>query len=720
MTGKISAIELINERLISFLGHRKSWKRLNPIQNIAIPVIKDKKDTLVIAPTASGKTEAVLIPVFDDIISNNMEPVSVIYVSPLKALINDMYGRIEDWADYFNLSVMKWHGDVSSSKKSSFLKNPTDFLLITPESLEVILMNKTNQEKNQIFNNVKYFIIDEIHYFVESDRGTQLNSLLNRIKNYTNQQPNMIGLSATVGNPDLVLKWLKSDNQGEIVVDKAKRPFQYKVLNENSLIENLKKYVNRKILIFVPSRKDAEKYYNVLRKELKLKNIYVHHSSVDKEIREESEEQFKNWKTGFMISTSTLELGIDVGNIDIVVQIRPPSNVSSFLQRVGRSGRRSNIQRSIIFYTRDEEVFISLAELLLILENTIENIKIPEKPKDIYFHQILSSIFENDKIKKTDLYNNLKGCFSFSKITKEEFDKILEYMEEKEFIEERSGFINLGYNFEKKYGKKNFLDFYSVFCPNYEFQVKEGIKNIGNLDSFFVVQFLKTGSLFVLGGLKWKVKEIDYQKFRVKVERSSTKEVDIPEWFTEGGVMDYLITRKIYDILLNDYDKNTLKYFDALAQEIIEDWTANSYNSGFEKGFIPVEINNKESKVYIYTFGGFKVNSLISSVFSLYYNIYSVQDSPYYSSFKFREKITFDDVEKVMYSLEKIFKNEDIYNLIDERTQKFVKNKFINYLPEEDKAKLKMELLYNKDDLINLIEANTLKLIETSPFKNWK
>lgn len=722
MTGRSSSIDLLNIRLKGFLGHHLKWKRLNPIQNSAIPVIKEKYDTVVIAPTASGKTEAVLIPIFNDIIENNLEPVSVIYVSPLKALINDMYGRIENWCDYFNLSVTKWHGDVSPSKKNSFIKNPTDFLLITPESLEVILMNKTVEEKRKIFQNVKYVIVDEIHYFVESDRGTQLNSLLNRISKYNDNPTIKVGLSATVGNPDLVLHWLKTNPHGKIVKDPSKRPFQYKVLcgSDDSIIEVLSRYKNKKILIFVPSRKDAEKYYTVLRRELKLKNIYVHHSSVDKERREESEERFKFWENGFMISTSTLELGIDVGNIDIVVQIRPPSNVSSFLQRIGRSGRRSQNQRSIIFYTRDEEIFITFAEISLITEGIIEDIKIPDKPKDIYFHQILSTIFEHDKIKKPDLYNSLKDSFVFSKINKDEFNSIIENMEEKEFIEERGGHISLGYNFEKKYGKRNFLEFYSVFCPNYEFQVKEGLKNIGMLDSFFVVQFLKTGSLFILGGQKWKVKEIDYPKFRVKVESSTSKEIDIPKWFTEGGVMDYLITRKIYQILLGTYENQILQYFDEFAQKTVQKWISRAKESGFQEGFIPVEINTEESRVYIYTFAGFKVNSLISSIFSLYFDIYLIEDSPYYSSFKYRQSISYDDICNIMYDMENIFKKPDIYSLIDERTQKLVKNKFLNHLPDEDKARLKMDLLYNQEDLLSLMKENSLKDIQSSPFKIWR
>ena len=182
---KINPIELLDSRLENYLGNRLNWTELTPIQKCTIPVLKDKNDTLIISPTASGKTEAALIPIFDDIIRNNIQPMSVLYVSPLKALINDMYDRIEKWCEYFYLEITKWHGDVNHPRKNAFIKNPSDFLLITPESLEVILMNRSFQQKKNIFKNIKYVIVDEIHYFVESDRGTQLNSLINRIKNYT-------------------------------------------------------------------------------------------------------------------------------------------------------------------------------------------------------------------------------------------------------------------------------------------------------------------------------------------------------------------------------------------------------------------------------------------------------------------------------------------------------------------------------------------------------
>ena len=249
----------INGRLLHFLSNRLDWKELNSIQRKSIPSVLNHENTLILAPTASGKTEAALIPIFSEILNKSLKPCSVLYISPLKALINDMHNRIEKWGNHFGLTATKWHGDVSKSRKDKFTKEPTDFLSTTPESLEVILMNRTSEEKQRVFNNVKFILIDEIHYFAASDRGVQLNSILNRISKYT-PNASIIGLSATVGNPEIISKWISLDNPAKIIRDTGGRKLQYKVLNLSidDLSKVLKKYINKKVLIFANSRKVAE------------------------------------------------------------------------------------------------------------------------------------------------------------------------------------------------------------------------------------------------------------------------------------------------------------------------------------------------------------------------------------------------------------------------------------------------------------------------------
>ena len=411
----------INKSLLHFLSNNLGWRELNAIQKKAIPIVFSGRDTLILAPTASGKTEAALIPIFSEILNNHLPPVSVLYISPLKALINDMHHRIEKWGNHFGLTATKWHGDVNKYQKDKFTKNPTDFLSTTPESLEVILMNRTTGEKERVFNNIKYILIDEIHYFADSDRGIQLNSIINRISKYT-PNASIIGLSATVGNPDLIAEWVNPIKPAEIVSDNSGRKLQYKVfdLPDFALSKVLSGLTDKKVLIFANSRRTAELSYYNLKKNIDMKNIFIHHGSINKDTREENEDKFKAVKNGFMVATTTLELGIDIGDIDVVVQLSAPSQASSFSQRIGRSGRRSKVQRTILI-SQGFNLLMSLAELILYHENSVEKIKISDKSTDILFHQILSVVFEKGNPNYKDLYDELKGCYSFSGISFEDY-----------------------------------------------------------------------------------------------------------------------------------------------------------------------------------------------------------------------------------------------------------------------------------------------------------
>lgn len=713
------AVSLLNKRLTHFLAHRLKWNDLNSIQKETIPSILEGNDTLIISPTASGKTEAVLLPVFSEILDNHYEPLSVLYVAPLKALINDIYDRIDLWTKYFDLTVTKWHGDVAKSYKNKFLKKPTDFLVITPESLEVIFMNRDENEKMKVFKNLKYVIVDEIHYFAESDRGIQLNSLLNRINKYCDRKPIRLGLSATVGNPGTVAKWLNYENPPKIIKNTNSRRLQYKLWDTNELktVKRLKKYSNKKILIFVPSRSLAEHYFSLL-KQLRFSNIFIHHSSIDREYRENSEKKFKKSKFSIMVSTSTLELGIDVGDIDIVVQIEPPYTISSFLQRIGRGGRESKLQRTIITGNQ-MSILVALAEIILIKEDLIENINIPTNSKDIFFHQILSSIFEKSKVDYKELYYNLTSSYVFSDISKKEYMNILKHMEKQEFIYINEKFLTLGYTFEEKFGKNNFRNFYSVFCPNHEFQVKNDNVMVGSIDASFVT-FLRPGESFILGGKKWNIIQIDKKHRIVKVIQNPISESCIPKWSSYGLTLSYLISRKTYEVLLNQYPEKLVKTsdnFDKHAQKTLELAQKKAFESGFAEGIIPVEITN--GRVYIYTFAGDKANVLLTILFSFYYKISNIHISPFYSSFIVKGSISFQEIEKIIYGAEKVLNSCNIYDLIYHFTDKFYKNKFINFLPQKDEVELKMRLLYDKDNLIKVINENALMQVYDVDFDKW-
>jgi len=704
----------LNRNLLHFLSNTLGWSDLNAIQRKAIPQVLSGNDTLILAPTASGKTEAALIPIFSEILNNHLEPVSVLYVSPLKALINDMHNRIEKWGNHFGLTATKWHGDVSKYQKDKFTKNPTDFLSTTPESLEVILMNRTSGEKERVFKNIKYILIDEIHYFADSDRGIQLNSLLNRISKYT-PNASIIGLSATVGNPDLIAEWINPNNPAQIVRDTSGRKLQYKVLNlpESAISSVLEKHQDKKVLIFANSRRVAESAYYQLKKKLRLKNIFIHHGSVNKETREENEDKFKAVDHGFMVATTTLELGIDIGDIDIVVQLTSPSQVSSFSQRIGRSGRRSKVQRTILL-SQGFNLLVTLAELMLHHESKVEKIKVSRKSIDILFHQILSSVFEKGNVDLKELFEELNGCYAFSDITPNDYMNMLKEMRNYGLLDINHNILTLGYEFEKEFGKANYKNFYAVFSPSFSYTIFEGNREVGTLDIAYAID-LGVGDQFNLAGKLWRVTSIDHDKYIVRVSKENLTKINVPSWHSEGAPINILVTKKIYDILQGNFDRKYLNPFDNSSCEIIENAILNAQIDEFRPGILPIEIN--KGAIYIYTFAGDKANKLLLKIFEMYFDVYNPFTTPIYTSFRVREGISPEEIESVIYDLNNILSQKATESMLDQLTESFKKNKFIEFLPENIRGSLKMDILFDKEALLEATDNRMINFINESKFR---
>lgn len=411
-----------------------------------------------------------------------------------------------------------------------------------------------------------------------------------------------------------------------------------------------------------------------------------------------------------MISTTTLELGIDIGNIFAVVQLTPPNTVSSFMQKLGRSGRSKNTpSRTIVFYQNPQTIFMTLAEIILAKNNQVEDVKIIKKPYDIYFHQILSTLYNKGKMEDTKLYNFLKNCYVFENISLSEYNQLINYMIEEEFLNKHSNYLSTGYNFEKKYGKINYRDFYAVFCPTNEFDVKEGIKTIGTIDPIYALM-LKSGDNFILAGQHWKINKIDTLKYLIQVTKAKSKKGEVPDWNGDGPQLSYTLTRKIYSLLLNKFDKKILNYdksrFDEKSKEIISLHINDCANNGFNQNTIPIELDSKSGEIFIYTFAGDKANQLLSLIFKLYFETYNNKNTPFYCSFKIRGDYKYEDIANVIFNVKTLLSKKEnkikIINLMDT----YYKNKFINHIPPKFNAQLKFELLFDEKDLINLCEKN--------------
>ncbi|MEW6282207.1 MAG: DEAD/DEAH box helicase, partial [Candidatus Eremiobacterota bacterium] len=347
-------MSLLSERLQEGLARRLGWRSLRPVQELALAEVLAGRNTVILAPTAGGKTEAALLPVLEGLMRGQARPVGALFLSPLRALLNNQEPRVELLASLAGLTSFKWHGDVRASAKKRFRSEPAHLLLITPESLEGILSNPRSRAAD-LFQGLRYAVIDEIHAFVGDDRGDHLAALLERLTEFS-PDFQRIGLSATVGNPEVLLEWLQGSSRREGVVVRPSREPSTRVVEilplgadqDPGRVAGLLAR-GQKSLFFADSRKRAE-YLKTRMDEAGIRT-FVHHASLSREVREEGEQAFREGSNCSIVCTSTMELGLDVGDLDLVLQLGAPSTVSSFLQRFGRTGRRAGTRGRMAFLT---------------------------------------------------------------------------------------------------------------------------------------------------------------------------------------------------------------------------------------------------------------------------------------------------------------------------------------------------------------------------------
>ena len=361
------------------------WENFTQVQDLTIPLImQTESDIIVSANTASGKTEAAFLPIITMIEERAQTELKVLYISPLKALINNQFERIERLCQNCEINIYRWHGDIGQSHKNKLLKNPSGILQITPESLESLFINKTGHLK-PLFQGIEFIVIDEIHSFLDSPRGTQLRSLLSRMEAYTRVRPRIIGLSATIRNFDFVKRWVNHERPEEVEVVEAPdedKELQYSLLHFPAgkdgkipfeLFEDLREVTrNYQSLIFCNSRGTVEEATVMLNRLAEKEGIqegyFAHHSSIDKAEREYVEKRLATSRTPqSIVCTSSLELGIDIGALDLVCQLDTTFTVSSLKQRMGRSGRKQEEAQILQMYTTSEDSLVQLFAFPILL-----------------------------------------------------------------------------------------------------------------------------------------------------------------------------------------------------------------------------------------------------------------------------------------------------------------------------------------------------------------
>jgi ATP-dependent Lhr-like helicase len=592
--------------------HDKRWEVLRPIQAAAITRIMSTDEHYILASrTASGKTEAAFLPVLSKI-DRQRAGVFVLYVSPLIALINDQFARVEELCTYLDMTVTKWHGEASVGGKNRLLKEPSGVVLITPESIEAMFVNRPYQVK-LLFEQLQFVVIDEIHAFIGSDRGVQLKSLLSRLRAINKGRFRVIGLSATIGDYEEAKRFTGEPEKTKVLLDKTAKEteafFRYFPKESEALPVPLLKDLYRetsenKVLLFPNSRGRAEEVaVRLLRISEKVgghKNYFSHHSSVDKEVREYVEDFAKNNKRqNFLIScTSTLELGIDIGSVDEVVQIDATYSIASLIQRIGRSGRREGEKSYLYLYATDKwSLLQSLACWVLFQEGFIDPPEISIQPYDILAHQALSIVKSTSGISSVDMVSRLGRNHAFSQIASGEIEEITAHLLETGMLELVGRELIIGVDGEFLV---NHRDFFSVFQTEEQFKVLHAGNSIGEVP--FSAQ-VREGENILLAARVWKIRYVDEKAKKIEVERAVDGKK--PVFSGGGGVIHSRIREKMMEILFSGNDYQELN--DAAREALRELRCEFNCFSALSQEFDRPLWRSETSSVILFPFVGTKV-----------------------------------------------------------------------------------------------------------------
>ncbi len=534
------------------LANTLRWNGLRPTQAAAVEPILAGRDSLVLAPTAGGKTEAAILPLLSRVAAEEWQGVSILYVCPLRALLNNLQPRIDGYCQWLGRTAAVWHGDVSQSQRQRILAARPDILLTTPESLEAMLVS-TKVDPRLLFSGLRAVVVDEIHAFAGDDRGWHLLGVLERLSRIAGRELQRIGLSATVGNPQELLDWLQGSFTArdktlvapevgvgpaapEITVD-----YVGSLGNAARVIAAL--HQGEKRLAFVESRRQAEELGSALR-ELGIET-YISHSSLSAAERRRSEAAFAEARDTVIVATSTLELGIDVGDLDRVIQIGSTRTVASFLQRLGRTGRRAGTTRNCLFLCVDDESLLLAAGMLKRWsDGWVEPIEPPVHPRHIAAQQLMALCLQEHRI-TTSARQEWWGDLP---IFDDTADVILNHLVAEGYFEPDGPFLHIGPEAERRFGRRYFSDLTAVFTAPPEFLVLAGRVEVGTVGTDLLTQEVDGPRVLLLGGRSWKVTHVDWERRHCFVE--ATDGGGQAKWSGLSGGLSFDITRGMRDVIL--------------------------------------------------------------------------------------------------------------------------------------------------------------------------
>ncbi|MFV2102972.1 DEAD/DEAH box helicase [Micromonospora sp. LOL_024] len=536
------------------------WSALRPLQEAAVQPLLDGYDALLLAPTAGGKTEAAMFPVLSRMAKENWSGTSVLYVCPLKALLNNLLPRVEHYTGWLGRRAALWHGDVTMGQRRKILRDRPDVLLTTPESLESMLVSMA-VDHEEFFRHLRAVVVDEVHAFAGDDRGWHLLAVLERLSRVAGRPVQRIGLSATVGNPDDLLSWLQGSGRdhrhARVVapgvvggVAAPSGPSSDIELDYVGSVHNAARVIaalhrGEKRLVFCDSRALVEDLGQRLR-ELGVRT-FLSHASLAADERRRAEEAFAQERDCVIVATSTLELGIDVGDLDRVIQIDAPRSVAAFLQRIGRTGRRSGSTRNCLFLALDGGGLLHASGLLRLWQRGwVEAVVPPVEPRHIVAQQILALVLQRHRLGDQLWPEEWNGLAPFNKSA----DVIMRHLLEHGYLDADSGMLFIGPEAELRFGHRHFMDMLAVFTAPPQFTVLSGRTEIGRTDPALLTARVDGPRLLLLGGRSWRVTYVDWKRRRCFVEPADGGGKAL--WMTGNPPqgLSYALVRSMRDVLL--------------------------------------------------------------------------------------------------------------------------------------------------------------------------
>ncbi len=530
------------------------FEELTEIQKEAIPEILEEKNCLIIAPTGSGKTECATIPIFSKLKTRKVsKKIKALYITPLRALNRDVFKRIINYAENENLKIEIRHGDTSQANRKRIADNPPDILITTPETLVNLLSQKKHLDA---LSDLEWVIIDEVHELLASERGSQLCLSLERLQIKSKNQIHRIGLSATVGNPEEAGRFLVgTDRKFQLIHDTSLRNYDVDVVFVDGIMDDVavkiieyikKEQITSPVLLFTNSRGESERLSSILKQKTSI-NVELHHGSLSRQVREETEDMLRDGKSGIVVCTSSLELGLDIGSVELVIHYGSPRQVSKFMQRIGRSKHdRGDSARGLIITENADDEFEIQAIIERIKEGSIEEQKIHHGSLDVLAHHLVGLSMQVGNVPIEAALKLTKLAYPFRDISLEEFFDVLEILALRDLIifnDDKTEYKKNTAFFATKYHFQNL----STIPDILKFKVVDTIENkfIGTLDQRFVGD-LDKDQIFVLRGSQWRVLNIDEKSFKINVlPIRSSQEIPVPKWEGVNIPVDFKTANKV-------------------------------------------------------------------------------------------------------------------------------------------------------------------------------